>query len=148
VRGDLGDWRWCAVVSGGGGLRCSRRRLGRLRRLLVRARSRVRLGRGCNGENEGVDWAHANDDGGMADRRVAQADGEAELVDGDADEGEIEEVPVVVESAFLFVSGERFGKHGHTAADGIEEEDENAGEDETEGSKGESGHVAESDFAD
>jgi hypothetical protein len=84
----------------------------------------------------------------MADRRVAQANRKADLIDGDAEESEIEEGPVVVESVFLFVSGKRFGKHGHTAADGIEEEDENAGEDETEGSKGECGHVAESDFAD
>ena len=42
-------------------------------------------------EDRGVDGAHANDDGGVGDGGEAEAEGEADLVDGDAEETEVEE---------------------------------------------------------
>ena len=48
-----------------------------------------------NGEDEGVDGAHADDDGGVSDVGVTQAEAEEELVEGDTEEAEIGEGPVV-----------------------------------------------------
>jgi len=87
-----------------------------------------------NGENEGVDWAHANDDGGMADRRVAQADGEADLIDGDDEESEIGEGPEIARGdspPFYRLEG------GKAAAERGEADHENGSEHDAEGGQGE-----------
>jgi len=81
------------------------------------------------------------DDGG-----VAHADSEAELVDGDAEETEIEENPEIVAGPTDAAGASGVGKGGETQAKKIDEEHEDAGEDEAERGEGEWVHVAESDF--
>ncbi len=51
-----------------------------------------------NSEDEGVDGAHADDDRGVGDGGVAKTDGEANLVDGDTEEAEVEEGPKILKS--------------------------------------------------
>ena len=49
-----------------------------------------------DGESERVDGRHANDDGGVRDVGVTQAEGEEELIDGNAEEAEVGEGPEIV----------------------------------------------------
>ena len=83
----------------------------------------------------------------MDDRGVAQADGEAELVHGDAEETEIEKNPNVAAGPAGAAGVGGFGEGGQAQADEVNEDHEDGGEDEAERSKGERVHVTESDFA-
>jgi len=82
----------------------------------------------------------------MDDRGVAQANGEAELVHGDAEETQIEKDPEIMAGPAGAAGTGGFGKGGQTKADEIDEDHEDAGEDETERGEGERLDVAERDF--
>ena len=91
-----------------------------------------------NGEREGVDGRHADDDGGVSDVGVAQTERETELVDGDAEEAEVEEGPEVVKK-WRVGSGEwraGFAEHGKAGAEGGDGDHEKAGGYDAEGGEG------------
>ena len=63
----------------------------------------------------------------MNDGSVAHADDEADLVEGEAEETEIEEDPKIMEGPTDAASAGGFGEGGETEAEEIDEENEDAG---------------------
>lgn len=85
----------------------------------------------------------------MRDGGVAQPYREANLVDRNAKEAEIEKRPEVFEgSPSLLERARGFGKNGQTTADGKEQDEEDGSEDYAEGGKREWRPVAKGNFAD
>src|SRR5271157_2335054 len=82
----------------------------------------------------------------MDHRGVAQTDGEAELVHGNAEETQIEKDPHVAAGPAGAAGAGGFGKGGQTKAKKVDEDHEDSGEDEAERGEGERVNVAESDF--
>ena len=85
-------------------------------------------------EREGVDRAEAEDDGRVGDVGVAEADGEADLIDGDDEESEIGEGPEIARGdspPFYRLEG------GKAAAERGEADHENGSEHDAEGGQGE-----------
>jgi hypothetical protein len=99
------------------------------------------------GEDQCVDWAHAHDDGRVRDVGVMQASGEANLVDDETEKTEIGEGPVIAPGEAGTGDASLFLKDGQAAADRDEQDHEDGGDDNAQGTKGESRDVAESDFA-
>ena len=125
-----------------------------------------------NGEGERVDGREADDDGGVGDAGVAEAEGETELIDADAEEAEVGEDPVIMKKwpfglaqAKRVTSGEwrdnrrcfcggmgqggrAFAEDGEAGAERGDEDHEEARGNNAEGSEGERGEIADTDFDD
>jgi len=100
-----------------------------------------------DGEEKRVDGRHADDDGRMRDRSAAEANGETELIDEDAEEAHVDKRPNVTGGDGLAAGAEGFGERGNAPSDGIKQKHEEAGENETESGESERVHVMQSDFA-
>lgn len=99
-----------------------------------------------DGEDEGVDGSHAEDDGRVGDAGIAQADGEAHLIERNTEAAEIREREEVARCAFSLVGVEVDGEGGEACGYGIDEEHEGGGCDYAEGSKSEGLEIAEGVF--